>query len=255
MKTEFNPHFTCSQSQDAREAFAFLTSKYKQAPLNQATHIIALGGDGHMLKMLHKYKETGLPLFGMNRGSFGFLMNKYKMSHLKKRIQNANSIELTPLKLQATDIHGNIKESVAFNEVSILRSKGQAAKLAITVDGIPRISELICDGVLLATAAGSTAYNRACNGPILPLDSQIFALTPVSPFKPRWSGAILPDTSVIEVENLYPHDRPTNAAADFLEFHHIQYLRIKKSTQKGPTLLFDPNFHLKERIIGEQFTL
>ncbi len=255
MKKEFLPHFTSSQSLHAKEAFKLLTSCYPQTALNKASHIIALGGDGHMLKMLHKYKETSLPIFGMNRGSFGFLMNKYNPKNLDKRVKEANSIQLSALKLQAIDTHRNIKEGSAFNEVSILRSKGQAAKLAITVDGIKRIKQLTCDGILVATAAGSTAYNRACNGPILPLDSQVFALTPISPFRPRWNGAILPDTTIIEIENLYPVERPTNAAADFLEFRHIQYLRIQKSMQMSPTLLFDPDFHLKERIIGEQFTL
>ncbi len=255
MTQKFLPHFTTSQSPKAKEAFEALTAYYSQTPLKKATHIIPLGGDGHMLKMLHKYKENHLPIFGMNRGSFGFLMNKFHLKTLGERVQKANPIQLSILKLIATDIHGHKKEAIAFNEVSILRTKGQAAKLAITVDGVTRINELTCDGVLVATAAGSTAYNRACNGPILPLDSQIFALTPISPFKPRWTGAILPDTTVVEIENLYPLERPTNAAGDFLEFKHIRYLHIEKAQKMSPTLLFDPDFHLKERIIGEQFIM
>lgn len=251
----FKPHFTSSHTEKAKEALNLLKNEYNHYSLDQATHIVSLGGDGHMLKVLHKYKNTKLPIFGMNRGSFGFLMNHFDIKNLENQINNAKNIRLMTLKLTAINDNDEVLHATAFNEVSILRSKGQAAKLKISIDGVERMNELVCDGMLVATPAGSTAYNRACNGPILPFNSKIVAITPISPFQPRWRGAILLDDAVIEIENLYTEERPTSVGADFLEFRRIKKVIVQKSNKKSPTLLFDPDFPLDDRIIGEQFLL
>lgn len=253
MTTLFRPHFTCSQSEAARKAFDKLTKDYQQYSIDEASHIIALGGDGHMLRVLHHYMDHRIPIFGMNRGSYGFLMNRYSKHTLEERVFAADSIQLFPLDFSGKTINGDKFSGYAFNEVSILRSCSQAAKLRINVDGIQQIRELTCDGALLATPAGSTAYNRACHGPILPFVSKALALTPVSPFKPRWKGAILPDTAVVEIENLSPNNRSAIAAGDFLEFADMHHVRIHKSETTTVKLLFDPDFHLADRILREQF--
>ncbi len=249
----FRPHFTCSQSEAAQKAFDKLTKDYQQYDIDDATHIIPLGGDGHMLRILHRYMNRNIPVFGMNRGSYGFLMNRYAKHALAQRVLAADSIQLFPLDFSGKTTTGDTFNGYAFNEVSVLRSCSQAAKLRINVDGVQQIRELMCDGTLLATPAGSTAYNRACHGPILPFVSKALALTPVSPFKPRWKGAILPDTAIVEIENLSPNDRSTIAAGDFLEFPDMHYVRIYKSETKTVKLLFDPDFHLADRILREQF--
>ncbi len=249
----FHPYFTHSQSESAQLAFTALTKRHGQYSIEQATHIIALGGDGHMLRILHEYNNYNLPVFGMNRGSYGFLMNRYSKQNLEARVLAADNIQLFPLEFSGETVKGDTFVGYAYNEVSVLRTRGQAAKLKVYVDGVQQIRELTCDGVLLATPAGSTAYNRACNGPILPFVSKALALTPVSPFKPRWKGAILPDSAIVEIENLAPETRPTIATGDFLEFADIRYVKAYKSETTTARLLFDPDFHLADRILREQF--
>ena len=247
-------YFHAAQTQKANDAFKTLSAKHGQSELEDCEYIVILGGDGTMLEALHKYAHSGKPVYGMNFGSVGFLMNPYHEGDLAERLQKASSVQIHPLKMKAVDIHGAVHEAVAYNEVSLLRETRQAARLKISVDNVVRIPELVCDGILLATPAGSTAYNLSAHGPILPLSSNMLALTPISAFRPRrWRGALIPSHLKVRIDSLDDEKRPVSATADSREFRDVISLDIEQSANLARTLLFDPEHHLEERILKEQF--
>ncbi len=240
----------------AREAEAMLREQHEFVPLDQADAVIVLGGDGHMLQTLHQLLENrrDIPAYGMNRGTIGFLMNGWESGELLNRLQRAKSFSVKPLTANVTTVSGQSFALPAINEVSLLRETRQAAKIEITVNGRPVIPELICDGILVSTPAGSTAYNLSANGPILPLDSSLLALTPISPFRPRrWKGAILPDRYVIKLTILESGKRPVSAVADQREIRDIASVEVALDRSRSLTLLFDPEHALDDRIAMEQF--
>ena len=213
--------------------------------------IVALGGDGFMLQTLHANMNSGRQIYGMNRGSVGFLMNEFKPGDLQERIAAATSESIRPLEMTAVNVEGRVYKAYAINEVSLLRQSYQAAKIRISVDGRVRLEELICDGVLLSTPAGSTAYNLSARGPILPLDAPLLALTPVSPFRPRrWQGALLPNNSSVSLEILEPEKRPVNAVADHNEVKSVVSVTIAEAKNSTVTILFDSDHSWDERILG-----
>jgi NAD+ kinase len=241
---------------EAREALAVLEAAYGSAPASEADAIVALGGDGLMLQTLHRYINDRIPTYGMNRGSVGFLMNEFHVEDLPERLARAEINRVHPLSMVAYDTDGKARKALAINEVSLFRQRYQASKLRISVDGKVRLEELICDGVLVATPAGSTAYNLSAHGPILPLDSQLLALTPISPFRPRrWRGAILPDRSTMRFRVNEPVKRPVSAVADQKEFRDIAEVSLEIAADSELTLLFDPGHALDERIVAEQFVV
>jgi NAD+ kinase len=247
-------HFHAAKTQKAQDAFEALTAKYKQEDETSCDVIVVLGGDGTMLEALHKYHGSTRPVYGMNFGSVGFLMNPYHEGDLIAQLGKASSVVIHPLKMKAVDIHGKTHEAVAFNEVALLRETRQAARLRISVDNVVRIPELVCDGILLATPAGSTAYNLSAHGPILPLSSNMLALTPISAFRPRrWRGALIPSQLSVRVDSLDDAKRPVSATADSQEFRDVVSLDIHQSVSISRTMLFDPDHHLEERILKEQF--
>ena len=216
--------------------------------------IVALGGDGFMLQTQHEYMNSGIPVYGMNKGSVGFLMNKYGENNLEERIQKAISNRIHPLKMTATDANGEEHVAHAINEVSMLRQSYQAASLKISIDDKVRLPALICDGLLLATPAGSTAYNLSAHGPILPLHAPLMALTPVSPFRPRrWRGALIPKSARVVITVNEPDKRPVNAVADHTEIKTVQKVSIYEDENSTGILLFDPEHSWDERILAEQF--
>jgi NAD+ kinase len=240
----------------AQNAYNALMAKYKltQDPQN-ADIIIVMGGDGFMLHCLHEYMQLDKPFYGINCGSVGFLMNENRDDDLYARLASAKTEVITPLQMTSITRDGKKEYALAVNEVSLLRSSKQVAKLRISVDEMVRIPELSCDGVLLATPAGSTAYNLSVHGPIIPLGSGVLALTPISPFRPRrWKGALLSHKAVVRVEVLDPEKRPVNAVADFTESVDVIFIEISEAADKGIKLLFDLGHSLEDRIILEQFT-
>lgn len=243
-----------ASSQPARMAERDLASRYPRVAPDEADMIVALGGDGFMLRTLHRHLGTGKPIFGMNCGTVGFLMNVYRPDGLLDRLNRAVAMRLVPLRMDARTSGGEAVTALAINEVSLFRQTRQTAKLRITVDGISRLHELCCDGVLVATPAGSTAYNLSVRGPILPLAAGLLALTPISPFRPRrWGGALLPHRSIVEFSVFEPHKRPVSAVADFHEVRDVLTVRVGEAADAPITLLFDPEHDLEERIIREQF--
>jgi len=243
-----------SKAGEAQEAEARLKDRYPHVAPEKADVVVALGGDGFMLQTLHSFMERGTPIFGMNRGSVGFLMNTYSEDDLVERLAAAEAIDLTPLKMTVEDIHGVHHQALAINEVALLRDTRLAAKIRIHVDGVVRMDEMICDGVLVATPAGSTAYNNAVHGPILPLDAELLAMTPISAFRPRhWRGALLPRNAKVIFEVLDPLQRRVRAGADFGEVRDAQTVSVEVNGTVVPRLLFDPEHNLEERIIKEQF--
>ena len=246
--------FISSETAEAAAAARLLADIYGNAPPEKADVIVALGGDGFMLQTLHSFMNSGKKIFGMNRGSVGFLMNEFRSDELIERIAKALPETIRPLEMIAQDAAGKAYKANAINEVSLLRQSYQAAKLRILVDGKERLDELTCDGVLLATPAGSTAYNLSAQGPILPLDAPLLALTPVSPFRPRrWRGALLPNHAVVDIEILEPQKRPVNAVADHNEVKSVLHVSIRQSQTSTVTLLFDESHSWDERILAEQF--
>jgi NAD+ kinase len=238
----------------AHRAFREITQKYETSPPEKADVIVALGGDGHMLEVMHQTMHLAKPIYGMNLGSVGFLLNNYSPDFLFKRIEEASGVTLNPLLMEAKCADGSIFKAHAINEVSLWRSSRQAAKIAIDVDGVNRLAELICDGVMLATPAGSTAYNLSAHGPIVPIRAQVLALTPVCPFRPRrWRGALLPHDARIKFTILEADKRPVNAAADSKEATHVLSVEIYEDHETGFCLLFDPGQSLEDRVIREQF--
>lgn len=246
-----------SQSDRAQQAARSIADAAPWVPLEEADAVIVLGGDGFMLHTLHQMLDDGhrLPAYGMNLGTVGFLMNRFvRRTDLLARVNKARAFAVDPLRMMATTQKGKCHEFYAINEVSLLRETRQTAKIEVTVNEKVRIDELFCDGILVATPAGSTAYNLSANGPILPLDSKMLALTPISPFRPRrWRGAILPDFSRIKLRVLDPEKRPVAAVADQKELRDIAQVELAIARDRELTLLFDPGHSLDERIVGEQF--
>lgn len=238
----------------AHRAFREITQKYNTVEPEKADVIVALGGDGHMLEVMHQTMVFNKPIYGMNLGSVGFLLNNYSPDFLMDRIRKASAVTLNPLMMEATQQDGTIIRAHAINEVSLWRSSRQAAKISIDVDGVNRLGELICDGVMVATPAGSTAYNLSAHGPIVPIRAQVLALTPVCPFRPRrWRGALLPHDAKIRFTIAEPDKRPVNAAADSKEAEHVVSVEIYEDRQMEIHLLFDPGQSLEDRVIREQF--
>jgi NAD+ kinase len=246
--------FVASEAEAAQRALAELQSRYGEIDPRQADIVIPLGGDGFMLETLHRFVGTGKPIFGMHRGSVGFLMNSYRLDGLYERLAAAQPVELHPLEMTAVCEHGTACNAIAFNEVSLLRETRQAAKLRISVDGIVRLEELMADGVLLSTPVGSTAYNFSAHGPIIPLGAEILALTPISAFRPRrWRGALLPHGARVRIEALETEKRPVSAVADFTEAREVVSVDIHENRDVAMTVLFDHEANLEERVFKEQF--
>ena len=245
-----------SDSHVARAAGDALRQAHDFVPVREADVVVALGGDGFLLHCLHEAMQfqDPKPMFGMNRGTVGFLMNDFKQGKLEERVAAARDFVLHPLQMTATTASGRTVTHPAINEVSLLRETRQAAKIGIAIDGKLRMEELICDGVLVATPAGSTAYNLSANGPILPLEAELLALTPISPFRPRrWRGALLPSASVIEFEVHEARKRPISAVADQMEVRDVAHVKVAIDRSISLTLLFDPEYALDDRISLEQF--
>jgi NAD+ kinase len=248
--------FIASDAPEAKAAEAELSRLYGNHPLDEADAVVALGGDGLMLQTLHRALPQGHAIYGMNRGSVGFLMNDYAAANLPGRIATAEVTVIHPLMMEATTVAGETWQALAFNEVSMLRQRHQAAKLRISVDGRVRLDELICDGVIVATPAGSTAYNLSANGPILPVNSPLLALTPISAFRPRrWRGAILPHDAAVGIEVLESDKRPVAAVADHEEVRNVRHVSVREDASRSVRLMFDPGHTLAERVLQEQFRL
>jgi NAD+ kinase len=246
--------FVASSAPEAQEAFLSLTDVYGNEEPETADVVVALGGDGLMLQTLHRLRDTGIPIYGMHRGSVGFLMNEYREDTLLERLNQAKVNVIHPLRMLARDIDGVEHKGLAINEVSMFRQTHQAARLKISIDGRVRMDELICDGVLVSTPAGSTAYNFSVNGPILPVSAQLLALTPISPFRPRrWRGALVPNEAHLTIDTLEPQKRPVSAVADHTEFRNIVKVKIAQDRKVSLKLMFDPWHALDERILAEQF--
>lgn len=246
--------FVAAATAAARAAKASLEQRYGDIPPAEADVIVALGGDGLMLQTLHRNMRRKTPIYGMNLGTVGFLLNQYRLSGLPARIRNARSVTLTPLRMVATTTRGQRYEATAINEVSLLRASRQTARIAVAVDGNTRIPDLYCDGVMVATPAGSTAYNLSAHGPILPLGAGLLALTPINAFRPRrWRGALLPRHATVEFTILDSKKRPVAAAADSVEIPNVMKVVVTEAADIELTLLFDPEHDLEERILKEQF--
>ena len=246
--------FVCFDNIKANKTKNKLVKLYGNSTVEKSDVIVALGGDGFLLKTIHDYNNFNLPIYGMNLGTVGFLMNKYDGKNLLKNLQEAQKVKIKPLKMEAINQDNSIIKSLAFNEVSIIRKTYQAAKLSIKINGVIRIKELICDGVLVSTSAGSTAYNLSAHGPIIPLGTNALALTPISPFRPRrWRGALIPESTVISIESIDSTNRPVSVAADHNESQNIKSVIIKVAKNISQTLLFNSNHSFDERILKEQF--
>ncbi|HXY99628.1 MAG TPA: NAD kinase [Stellaceae bacterium] len=246
--------FVASDAPQAQEALAQLRQRYAEAPPDAAEVIVALGGDGFMLETLHRYLQRGVPIFGMHRGSVGFLMNGYGPDGLLERIARASPVRIHPLQMRAADVQGREHEALAFNEVSLLRETRQTAKLKVTIDRIVRVEELSADGILVATPVGSTAYNFSAHGPIIPLGAGVLALTPISAFRPRrWRGALLPHAAEVRFDVLEAEKRPVSAVADYTEVRDVLSVTVRENLDVALTMLFDPEHNLEERVLKEQF--
>jgi NAD+ kinase len=246
--------FVASPHAEASAALARLSATYGSAAPDQADVIVALGGDGFMLQTLHRFMASRKPIYGMHRGTVGFLMNDYSPDHLRERLAEARNTTIHPLLMRARDAEGKAHEFHAFNEVSLFRQTYQAARLRVLIDGEERLAELVADGVLVATPAGSTAYNLSAQGPIIPINASLMALTPISPFRPRrWRGALLPDSAQVRIEVLEADKRPVAAVADHDEVRAVRAVDIYMDHSIEMHMLFDPGHDLDERILREQF--
>lgn len=247
-------HFVASQVEQADAAMAALQDKYGQHDLEQADVIVALGGDGFMLRTLHRFLPADLPVYGMKLGNVGFLMNRFREDDLQNRLAEADVVELNPLSMIALTEAGSESTALAINEVSLLRQLNQAAHIRILVNGSVKVEDLVCDGVLVSTAAGSSAYNLSAQGPILPLGTEALALTPISPFRPRrWRGAVLPSSAHIRFEILDFYKRPVSATADAHEIRNVISVDVFEEKNVALKLMFDPDHSLEQRILDEQF--
>ena len=246
--------FAASQTPEALAARTRLAKRYGEASTDEADAIVALGGDGLMLQTLHANMRSKIPIYGMNRGSVGFLMNEYREEDLLERLVAAEVNTIHPLRMLARDVDGREHKALAINEVSLFRQTYQSAKLRISVDGKVRMEELAGDGVLVSTPAGSTAYNLSAHGPLLPINARLLALTPISPFRPRrWRGALLPDRAEILIDVLEADKRPVSAVADHFEVRSVMTVDIREDTRVRLYMMFDPGHALDERILKEQF--
>jgi NAD+ kinase len=246
--------FVAADSGPAQSALRRLRKRYGNAPPESADVIVTLGGDGTMLETLHRYLDRNVPFYGMNRGTVGFLLNEFSETKLRERLARATPVNLHPLRMTARTLAGAATEAIAINEVSLLRESRQAAKLRIRIDARVRMQELICDGIVIATPAGSTAYNLSAHGPIVPLGTGLLALTPISAFRPRrWRGALLPASASVTIQILEPAKRPVSAVADYTEVRDVREVRVREAHDIRLTLLFDPEHNLEERILNEQF--
>jgi NAD+ kinase len=247
--------FLASTAEVAQRALTVLTARYDNCAPEEAEVIVALGGDGFMLHTLHDTIDLSAPVYGMNRGTVGFLMNEYQEDGLIARLEAAEQEIINPLSMTAMDRSGRMHRALAINEVSLLRAGPQAARLKISVDGRQRMAELVCDGALVSTPAGSTAYNYSAHGPILPIGSDVLALTAVAAFRPRrWRGALLPSNAKVRFDVLEPDKRPVMAEADSVSFQDIDWVEIQTEASIRHKILFDPGHGLEERLISEQFT-
>jgi len=247
-------HFAASTAHAACEALSILTATYGQTSRDEAEVIVALGGDGFMLQTLHDLERRDVPVYGMNRGTVGFLMNSFSLDDLPRRLAVAEEEVINPLAMRAETLSGEVREELAINEVSFLRQGAQAARLRITVDGKVRLEELVCDGAIIATPAGSTAYNYSAHGPILPIGSDVLAVTAVAAFRPRrWRGALLPVSAVVRFDVLDPAKRPVMADADGRSVRDVVSVEVRSQPAICHRILFDPGHGLEERLIREQF--
>jgi NAD+ kinase len=248
--------FFASPAPLAQESRARLVARYGDAPFHDADVVVCLGGDGTMLEALHRTLSRDVPVYGMNCGSVGFLMNAHLEDDLRERLVRAQEVVLHPLRMHVVTRAGAVEEALALNEVSLLRQLRQTAKIRITIDGRVRLEELVCDGVLVSTPAGSTAYNLSAHGPIVPLSANLLPLTPISAFRPRrWRGALLPSTADVLFDILEGDKRPVAAVADFTEVRDVASVAVSEDRTVRTVVLFDPEQGLSERIITEQFTV
>ena len=246
--------FVCFDDEDSIKIKNKFVEKYNNTLPQESDVIVALGGDGFLLKTIHEFQNLNKPIYGMNIGNIGFLMNQYQEEKLVETVSKAQQINIKPINLKATSIDNKTFESIAFNEITLIRKSSQAAKLLIKINNITRMKELVCDGVLIATPAGSTAYNLSAHGPIVPLGTNALVLTPVSAFRPRrWRGAILSDKTEIEIKVIQPKKRPVSVTADYKEFNNIQSVKISILENKNQVLLFNSDHSFEERILKEQF--
>ena len=246
--------FVASRAPEAQAGLRVYRERYGDVPVEQCDVIVALGGDGFMLQTLHRHLAHGKPVYGMKAGTVGFLMNQHRPDNLVERIGRAVPAVLKPLEMLATSEAGSTVHALAFNEVSLLRQTKQAAHLRISINNAVRLPELVCDGVLVCTPAGSSAYNLSAHGPILPLESRVLAITPISPFRPRrWRGAVIGADTEVRIEVLDPYKRPVSATADSSEVRDIAEVVIREVRDRTVTLLFDPEHNLEERLLSEQF--
>jgi NAD+ kinase len=252
--TPLKLHFAAAKTHEAQAAKTALRNRYGMAKPEDADIIVALGGDGLMLETLHAHLDRGTPIFGMNRGSVGFLMNAYREDDLPERLARAETVKLSPLVMRAKTRSRPTSPALAINEVSLLRQTRQTAHIGIKVDGVQQIENLICDGVLVATPAGSTAYNLSAHGPIVPLGAGVLAMTPICAFRPRrWRGALVPHNASIEFTVLDPDKRPVSATADFTEVRDVVSVTVEENRNRACHMLFDPEHNLEARILKEQF--
>jgi NAD+ kinase len=243
-----------ADTEAARASEEKLRARYEVVSPEEADAVVALGGDGFLLQTLHRFMGQGLPVFGMNRGSVGFLLNEYAEDGLRERIARAEPVALRPLRMRATTVTGEVLSAIAINEVALFRQLRQTAKIRVMVDGIVRLDELSCDGILVATPAGSTAYNLSAHGPIIPLRAGLLALTPISPFRPRrWRGALLFSDAKVSFDVLEPDKRPVSATADNTEVRDVVHVEVAEEPDIRFTLLVDPDHNLDERVLKEQF--
>jgi NAD+ kinase len=243
-----------SNSPRAQEGLRQLAERYNLVPADEADALVALGGDGFMLQTMHDYMDTGIPIYGMNRGTIGFLMNRFEPDKLLERLNRTQDLILNPLVMTAITAEGQTCSALAFNEVALHRYSQQSANIRVCINGRERLDKLVCDGIMVATPAGSTAYNLSAHGPIIPLGSNVLALTPVSPFRPRrWNGALLPHSAEVVFDILDPGRRPVGAAADSFEVRDVARVRVVEDHSRPATVLFDPDHSLEERIFNEQF--
>jgi NAD+ kinase len=247
--------FVASRAPEAQVSVEHYRGRYGDVPVEDCDVIVALGGDGFMLQTLHRHLARNKPVYGMKSGSVGFLMNQLRPNDLIERIARAEWTVLKPLEMFATSEAGSTVHALAFNEVSLLRQTKQAAHLKVYINGGVRLEELVCDGVLVSTPAGSSAYNLSAHGPVLPLDSRVLAMTPISPFRPRrWRGAVIGADTEVRLEVLDPYKRPVSATADSSEVRDVVDVVIREARDRTVTLLFDPEHNLQERLLSEQFT-